>query len=194
MSLVGMLYNVQLMKYTGEDGVAAYGVLMYVSMIFAAVFIGYSMGSAPVVSFHYGARNHEELHSLFRKSTVILTVSSVVMFLFSEAMAYPLSLMFVGYDRALLELTLHGFLIFSFCFLFCAIPIYGSSFFTALNNGAVSAVISLLRTMVFQVAAVLLFPLFWGLDGIWISISAADAFAALTASLFLVVYRKRYRY
>ncbi len=194
MSLVGILYNVQLLQYSGENGVSAYGVLMYVSMIFAAIFIGYSMGVAPVVSFHYGANDPEELHSILAKSTRIILASSVVMFLFSEAMARPLSLLFVGYDRELLNLTVRGFLIFSFCFLFCGVPIFGSSFFTALNNGPVSALISVLRTVVFQVGAVLLFPLLWGIDGIWISISAADAFSALTAVVFLLAFRKKYRY
>lgn len=194
MSLVSMLYNVQLMKYTGEDGVAAYGVLMYVSMIFMAAFIGYSIGTAPVVSYHYGAGNHQELHGLLKQSLVIIGVFSVGMLIMGECLARPLSQIFVSYDKPLLELTLRGFAIYSFSFLFSGIAIYGSSFFTALNNGLVSALISFLRTLVFQIAAVLIFPLIWGVDGIWFSIVAAELLAAVVTALFLVGMRKKYHY
>lgn len=194
MSLVSMLYNVQLMKYAGEDGVAAYGVLMYVNMIFLAAFIGYSVGAAPVISYHYGAGNHGELQGLFRKSMVLTGMFSVGMLALGEALARPLSLIFVGYDRELLDLTLRGFLIYSFSFLFAGLAIFGSSFFTALGNGLVSALISFLRTLVFQVAAVLIFPLLWGIDGIWVSIVAAELMAALVTALFLIGKRRKYRY
>lgn len=194
MSLVSMLYNVQLMKYTGEDGVAAYGVLMYVSMIFMAAFIGYSIGTAPVVSYHYGAGNHQELHGLLKQSLVIIGVFSVGMLIMGECLARPLSQIFVSYDKPLLELTLRGFAIYSFSFLFSGIAIYGSSFFTALNNGLISALISFLRTLVFQIAAVLIFPLIWGVDGIWFSIVAAELLAAVVTALFLVGMRKKYHY
>lgn len=194
MSLVSMLYNVQLMKYTGEDGVAAYGVLMYVSMIFMAAFIGYSIGTAPVVSYHYGAGNHQELHGLLKQSLVIIGVFSVGMLIMGECLARPLSQIFVSYDKPLLELTLRGFAIYSFSFLFSGVAIYGSSFFTALNNGLVSALISFLRTLVFQIAAVLIFPLIWGVDGIWFSIVAAELLAAVVTALFLVGMRKKYHY
>lgn len=153
-----MLYNVQLIKYAGEDGVAAYGVLMYVNMIFLAAFIGYSVGTAPVIGYHYGAGNHRELRNLLMKSLAIIGGFSIAMLLAGELLAKPLSMMFVSYDPDLLELTLRGFVIFSFSFLFAGISIYGSSFFTALNNGLVSAIISFLRTLVFQIAAVLIFP------------------------------------
>lgn len=194
MSVVGMLYNLQLMKYAGEDGVAAYGVLMYVSMIFFAAFIGYSVGVAPVVGYHYGAGNREELKGLLKRSLVLIGIFSMGMLGLGEGLARPLSLIFVGYDAELLELTLEGFLVYSFSFLFAGIAVYGSSFFTALGNGLVSALISFLRTLVFQVAAVLLFPLVWGIDGIWISIVAAELMAAVVTVLFLVGMRGKYHY
>ncbi len=194
MSVVGMLYNMQLMKYAGEDGVAAYGVLMYVNMIFLAAFIGYSVGTAPVVGYHYGAENHGELKSLLKKSLLIIGVFSVSMFVLAETLARPLSLMFVSYNEALLELTLRGFFFFSFSFLFAGLAIYGSSFFTALNNGLVSAIISFLRTLVFQVAAVLALPLLFEMDGIWISIIVAELMAALLTATCLCICRKKYKY
>ena len=194
MSIVSMLYNVQLLKYIGEDGIAAYGVLMYVNLIFLALFIGYSVGSAPIVSFHYGAENHSELHSLLIKSLVIISVSSFGMFAASELLAEPLSLLFAGYDPELLAVTKRGFFIYSFSFLFSGIAIWGSSFFTALNNGLISALISTLRTMVFQVAGVLVLPLLWDLDGIWISIVLAELLAAALAGIFVVCCRRKYRY
>jgi len=194
MSLVGMLYNTQLMNYAGEDGVAAYGVLMYVSMIFMAIFIGYSVGTAPVIGFHYGAQNHAELKSLLRKSTVLIGTVAVAMLGMGEVLARPLSQLFAGYDEGLLALTVRGFTIYSFSFLFCGFAIYGSSFFTALNNGLVSAVISFLRTVVFQVAAVLILPILWGIDGIWISIVVAEFMAVVVTGVFLAALRGKYRY
>lgn len=194
MSLVGMLYNVQLMKYAGEDGVAAYGVLMYVTMIFLSIFIGYAVGTAPIVGFHYGAQNHDELKGLLKRSLVIIGISSVCMVLLSEAFASPLSRLFVGYDAELFTLTKKGFYIYSFSYLFSGLAIYGSSFFTALNNGLVSALISFLRTLVFQIAAVLLLPLIWEINGIWISVIVAELMAALVTAIFLIVLRKKYKY
>lgn len=194
MSLVSMLYNTQLLRYAGEDGVAAYGVLMYVSMIFVAVFFGFSVGTAPVIGFHFGAQNHGELKSLLRKSLTVISVFSVCMFALALGLAKPLSLLFVGYDETLMEMTLHAFFIFSFSFFFSGFAIYGSSFFTALNDGITSAIISFLRTLVFQIAAVLIFPLIWKLDGIWISIVAAEAMAVMVSAAFLVAKRKKYHY
>ncbi len=193
-SLVSMLFNAQLLRYAGEDGVAAYGVLMYVSMVFLAVSIGYAVGSAPAIGYHYGAQDHQELRGLRRRSTAIVAVASVAMFAAGQLLARPLSLLFVGYDSDLLELTVQAFFIFSFAFLFSGFAIFGSSFFTALNNGLVSAAISFLRTLVFQVAAVLIFPLIWGVAGIWLSIVAAEALAAAVTAAFLWVLRKKYRY
>ncbi len=194
MSLVGMLYNVQLLKYAGEDGVAAYGVLMYVSMIFAAIFIGFSVGGAPVLSFHYGAGNKTELKGLLKKSVIIVSITSVFMLAAALLLAKPLSGIFVGYDAELFDLTVDGFHIYAFSFLFCGFAIYLSSFFTALNDGLTSALISFLRTIVFQVGAILLLPLLLGVNGIWLSITVAELAAALIAMIFLAAKRKRYGY
>lgn len=194
MSLVSMLYNAQLLKYAGEDGVAAYGVLMYVNMIFLAIFIGYSVGTAPVIAYHYGAENRGELKSLLKKSVNIIAIRSAGMLLMGEVLAKPLSLIFVSYDEELLALTLRGFRIYSFSFLFAGVAIFGSSFFTAFNNGLVSALISFLRTVVFQVAAVLLFPLIWDIDGIWLSIVAAELMAVAVTLMFIAKLRPRYVY
>ncbi len=194
MSLVSMLYNIQLMKYAGEDGIAAYGVLMYVSMIFQAVFIGYSVGASPVISYHYGAQNHKELKGLLKRSSIIICGFSILMFIAGEFLSKPLSLVFVGYDKGLLEMTDWAFQIFSFSFLFSGIAILGSSFFTALNDGITSALISFLRTLVFQVSAVLILPVFWGIDGVWLSIVAAEVLAVIVTILLLIVKRRKYHY
>ena len=193
-SVVSMLYNAQLLRYAGEDGVAAYGVLMYVSLVFQAVFIGYSVGTAPVVSYHYGAQNHGELRGLRRRSMAVIALFAAAMFAAAQLLGRPLSLLFVGYDPDLLELTARAFTIFSFSFLFSGFAIFGSSFFTALNNGLVSAVISFLRTLVFQVAAVIVFPLIWKVDGIWLSIAAAEVMAVAVTAAFLWALRKKYQY
>ncbi len=193
-SLVSMLYNTQLLKYAGEDGVAAYGVLMYVNMIFLAIFFGYSMGTAPIVSYHYGAENHRELQSLRKKSIVIIGISSIAMFVLAEVLARPLSLIFSSYDEGLLAITVRAFIIFSFSFLFAGFGIWSSSFFTALNNGPVSALISTLRTLVFQIGAVLILPLFWQLDGIWMSLAVAELLSVIVGFVFLFALRKKYNY
>ena len=185
MSIVSMLYNAQLLKYAGEDGVAAYGVLMYVSLVFLAVFIGYSVGTAPIISYHFGAENHSELKGLRKKSLRIIGIFAVIMLACSYILAKPLSIVFVGYDQELLDLTSHAFSIFAFSFLFSGYAIFGSSFFTALNNGLISATISFVRTMLFQVVAVLIFPLFLGIDGIWFSIVVAELLAVAVTILFL---------
>ncbi len=194
MSLVGMLYNTQLMHYAGEEGVAAYGVLMYVNMIFLAIFIGYSVGMAPVVSYHYGAGNTNELKNVRKKSFVIIGISSVLMFVLSEVLAKPLSLIFVSYSEELLSLTVRGFLIYSFTFLFVGFAIYSSTLFTALNNGLVSAVISFLRTLVFQILAVMIFPILWDVDGIWVSVVFAELMAAAVGIFFIWLLKKKYKY
>lgn len=194
MSMVAMLYNIQLMRYAGEDGVAAYGVLMYVNLVFLAAFIGYSVGTAPVIGYHYGAGNTDELKGLLKKSLVIIGIFSVAMVGLAEGLARPLALLFVGYDEALLALTVRGFFYFSFSFLFAGMAIFGSAFFTALNNGLMSAIISFLRTLVFQIAAVFVLPLLFGIDGIWVSLVVAELFAALLAGILLLVNKKKYRY
>lgn len=194
MSLVGMLYNIQLLKYAGEDGVAAYGVLMYVNLVFQAVFIGYSVGAAPVVSYHYGAQTPLELRNLLKKGLILISSFSVSMFAAAYFLAALLARIFTGYDPELLDLTLRGFFIFSFSFLFAGFSIFGSSFFTALNNGLVSAVISFMRTLLFQTVSVLIFPVLLGVDGIWFSTVAAEAMAAAVTAFLLKIQRTRYHY
>ena len=194
MSLVSMLYNIQLLKYAGENGVAAYGVMMYVSMIFAAAFIGYSIGTAPIVSFHFGAKNYDELKGLLRKSLHIISVFAVLMVVVAEILSRPLSVLFVGYDAELLTLTAREFKVFALSFLFMGYAMYASGFFTALNDGLTSAIISFLRTMVFQILAVLILPLIWDIDGIWYSIVVAELMAVILSAVFLIIKRKKYNY
>ena len=194
MSLVSMLYNVQLLRYAGQDGVASYGVLMYVMLVFQSIFIGYSIGVAPVVSYQYGAKNSVELQGLRQKSLRVIGAAAVLMFAVALLSAEPLSRIFVGYDAALLDLTLHAFSIYSFSFLFAGFSIFASAFFTALNDGLTSAVISFVRTLVFQVVCVLVFPLIWGVDGIWLAIVGAEMLAVAVSAGFLVIKRKKYGY
>lgn len=194
MSIVSMLYNKQLMAYAGEDGIAAYGVMMYVSMIFAAAFLGYSVGSAPVVGYHHGAENYDELKSLLKKSLVIIGAFGAAMIVLAELLSSPLSTMFVGYDKQLEELTTYGFRIFSLSFIFMGFAIYSSGFFTALNDGLTSALISFLRTLVFQTAAVIIMPKILDIDGIWWSIVVAEFAAVVLSTFFLVIKRKKYKY
>lgn len=193
-SLVGMLYNFQLMRLIGEDGVSAYGVLMYVQFIFVAIFIGYSIGSAPVVSFHFGAQNHGELKSLLRKSVLLMSSGGVLLTVAARLLAALLAHLFVGYDAVLFNLTTHAFRLFSWSFLLAGFNIFTSGFFTALNNGAISAAISFLRTLVFQTASVLILPLLLGVDGIWWAITVAEIFAFLISLLFLFLKRNKYHY
>ncbi len=186
MSLVGLLYNFQLLRYAGTEGIAAYGVMMYISMIFASVFTGYSVGTAPVISFQYGAENYRELRSVLRKSLLLLLGSGLAMTLGAELFAAPLCSLFVGYDAALLEKTVSGFHKFALSFFLMGFGIYGSAFFTALNEGLISALIAFLRTFVFETAAVLLLPLFLGISGIWYSVVVAEAMALVLTAWFLV--------
>jgi putative MATE family efflux protein len=194
MNLVGMIYNIQLLQFAGDDGVAAYGVMMYVGMIFASIFMGYSIGTAPVISFHDGAGNHEEKKGVLRKSLVIVGITSGVMLVVAELLAVPLSKIFVSYSDSLLEMTVGGMRIFSLCYLFMGFAIYASSFFTALNDGLTSAIISFLRTMVFQLGAVFLMPMLWGLDGIWFSVVVAEVMAVAFSAVFMAAKRKKYHY
>lgn len=194
MSAVCMLYNLQLIAKAGEDGVAAYGVIMYVNFVFLSAFIGFSIGSAPLIGFNHGADNRPELKSLLRKSLVILGCFAVVMTTSAFLLARPLSSIFVGYDPDLLEMTVRGFMIYSLSFLVCGFNIFGSALFTALNNGLISAVISFARTLVCQVAAVLILPIFFGLDGIWFSILVAEAAALMLTAFCLFRFRSRYHY
>lgn len=193
-SIVTMLYNFQLMRLAGEDGIAAYGVVMYINFVFSAIFIGYSIGAAPVIGYHYGAQNHAELKNLFRRSLVLVVISGVAMTVLAELLAQPLTHVFVGYDAGLYALTVRGFMLYSISFLVSGVNIFGSAFFTALNNGLVSAAISFLRTLVFQVAVVLLLPLLLGIDGIWLAIVAAELLALAVTLVFFIVKRKQYHY
>ena len=194
MNVVGMLYNIQLLHHAGEDGVAAYGVMMYVSFIFAAAFIGYSIGTAPIFGYNVGAQNHNELQSLLKKSLFMIGLFGCGMIITGIAFAKPLAALFVGYDPRLMAMTVSGFRIFALSFLFMGYAIFGSGFFTALGDGISSAIISFLRTLVFQVAAVLILPLIWGIDGIWWSIVVAEGMAVVFSALFLLLKRKKYHY
>ena len=193
-SLVSIAYNAQLMKYAGENGVAAYGVLMYVQFIFVAIDVGYAVGCAPIVGYHYGAQNHGELKNMLRKSLFLMSISGVMLTLLAAALAAPLARLFVGYDQALFDMTRHAFRLFSLSFLLAGINIYVSSFFTALNNGAVSAIVSFLRTLVFQMLCVLVLPIFFGIDGIWWAMAVAEVFAFILSLSFLIGKRNKYHY
>ena len=193
-SVVSTLYNLQLMSLAGADGVAAYGVIMYVNFIFTAVFFGFAMGTGPIVSYHYGARNTGELKGLFRKSFTLVGGTGLAMFAASQFLAAPLVGVFVGYDPELAAMTLHGFRIYAVSFLVCGFNIYGSAFFTALNNGKVSALISFMRTLVFETSTVMLLPIVWGIDGVWSAIIVAEACALVLTTFFLVYLRKPYGY
>lgn len=193
-SIVSMIYNFQLLRYVGENGVAAYGVLMYVQFIFIAIYIGYSIGAAPIVSYHYGAGNHGELKNMLKKSVLLITGASIVLTAAAFLLAAPLSGIFVGYDAELFALTCHAFRLFAFSFLLAGFNIFASSFFTALNNGAISAAISFMRTLLFQTAAVLVLPLFFDVDGIWWAITVAEVFAFALSASFLFAKRGKYHY
>ena len=194
MSIIGMLYNIQLLKYAGEDGIAAYGVMMYVSFIFAAVFIGYSIGTAPIISYHNGAGNHKELKGILKKSLTLLGLGGLLMLAVAQLFARPLAMIFVSYSESLTEMTVHGFRIFACSFVFMGFAIFGSGFFTALNDGLTSALISFLRSLVFQIGAVLILPTFMDIDGVWISVVIADFMAMSLSFLFMAVKRKKYHY
>ncbi len=194
MSILAIVYNLQLLHYAGPSGVAVYGVLMYVSMIFSAIFIGYSDGIGPVFSFHYGAQNYAELRNLRKRSLRYVFICSVSMFLLCELLACPVSVLFMGRTPELLPMTIHAFRIFAAAYLFMGLAIFGSAFFTALSNGIVSALIAFLRTLVFELGAVLLLPSLFGVDGIWSSIVVAELMAAICVTLFMILLRKKYKY
>lgn len=193
-SVVTILYNEQVDKFAGDAGVAAYGIIMYVVLIFFAVFMGYSVGSAPLIGYNYGANNREELKNLFKRSMLLITLFGVSMTALSEACAYPLCRMFVSYDEELFQMTLRGFRIYCIAFLFTGYGVFGSAMFTALNNGLISAAISFLRTLLFQIVSVMVFPIFWGLDGVWSSIIFADIASLITSFAFIFAFRKKYGY
>ena len=194
MSVVSILYNYQLIKIAAEDGIAAYGVIMYVNFIFMAFFMGYSIGAGPVVGYHYGAENTTELKSLFKKSMVVTSVAAVVMTGLAIVLASPLANLFVGYDANLAEMTANGLSLYSLSFLLCGFNIFGSAFFTALNNGVVSAIISFLRTLVIQVAAVFILPIFLGINGIWLAIVVAEALTLIVTLVMFAKNKHKYQY
>ncbi len=193
-SIVNSLYNIQLMNLAGENGVAAFGTIMYVNFIFIAIFLGYSIGSAPLVSYHYGAGNHDELKNLFQKSLRLIGIWGLMLFILAQLIARPLAAIFVGYDADLFSMTQNGFRIYCIAYLINGFNIYGSSFFTALNNGLISAAISFLRTLVFQLAAVLLLPLLLGINGIWSAVAVAELLTLGLTVTFFVRKRKKYHY
>lgn len=194
LSFVSMLYNFQLMRFEGENGVAAYGVIMYVNFIFIAIFLGYSIGSAPIVGFHYGAGNINELKGILKKSLVLISISGITLSLLAVVLSSPLSAIFVGYDKKLFDMTVNAFILYAVSYLFCGFSIFGSAFFTALNNGVVSAIISFLRTLLFQVAAVLILPVFFEFNGIWYSVGVSEFFALIVTVIAFVTMRKKYKY
>lgn len=193
-SIVSIVYNFQLLKFAGENGVSAYGIIMYTSFIFAAVFIGYAIGVAPIVSYNYGAQTHAELKNVLKKSLVLNAVSGAVMTVLSASLAKVLASIFVSYDPELLSMTTTAIRIYSVSFIFMGINIFTSSFFTALNNGLISAIVSFSRTLVFQIGAVLLLPLAFGINGIWKAIIVAEGLAFVMDAIFIFVYRKKYNY
>ena len=194
MSLVNALYNLQLMKIAGENGVAAYGVIMYANFIFAAIYLGYSMGSAPITSYNYGAGNHSELKNMLKKSLSLIAVTGVCLTLISEFFSHPLINIFVGYDADLFAMTLHGFRLYAFVFLINGFNIWASSFFTALNNGVVSGMIAFLRTLLFQIGCIMLLPILLGLNGIWMGVVVAEMLTLIVTIYFLRSRRKVYHY
>lgn len=193
-SFVSMLFNFQLMRFAGEDGVAAYGVMMYVNFIYMAIFFGYAMGIAPVISYHFGAQNHDELKNLFTKSVKLITISGVSLTALALALTVPLCKLFVGYDTGLYELTKHGYMILAFSFLLFGFNIFGSDFFTALNNGVVSAILSFSRIFIFRASAVLILPIILGLDGVWISAIVSEVLAMILTVIVLIAKKEQYHY
>ena len=195
-SVVTILYNFQLLRFAGKDGLAAYGVIMYVAFVFVAIFIGFVIGAAPIVSFHYGAQNTDELKSLRKKSTNLVILAGGAMLLIAFLLSKPLCTLFVGYDEQLYAITLRGFIIYAVSYLFAGFNIFGSSFFTALNNGLISAVISFLRTLVFQTSTVLLLPMIFKvpLDGVWFSVIVAEALSFAVTAFFIALKKKQYNY
>ncbi len=193
-SLVNMLFNAQLMKYVGADGVVAYGIIMYVGFIFSGTYIGYSIGSAPIVGYHYGAENKDELKSLLKKSIILIVISSLFMTGFAEILSKLLASIFVSYDENLLNMTTISIRLFSISYLISGFNIFASSFFTALNNGFVSAVISFFRTLVFQIIMIYLLPAIWGINGIWLAVAFAEILSLFVSIMFFAKNKKKYQY
>ena len=194
MSVVNMLYNFQLMKFAGENGVAAYGTIMYVNFIFISIYLGYSIGCAPIVGYHYGAGNHGELKNLFQKSITVIVLTGILLTTSAWFLSTPLAQIFVGYDKVLFDMTRQGFRLFILSYFICGVNIFASAFFTALNNGAVSATISFLRTLIFQVAVVLILPIFFKINGIWLAGVFAEGLSLAVSLFFFVRMKGKYHY
>lgn len=194
MSLVNMLYNLQLVKYAGYDGVVAYGIIMYVGFIFSGTYLGYSVGVAPIIGYHYGANNTSELKSLFKKSLILLSSAAVIMTACAELLSPTLAGIFVGYSKDLQDMTTNAICLFALSYIISGINIFASAFFTALNNGLVSALISFLRTLVFQIAFIFILPLFLDLNGIWLAVVGAEILSLVVSIIFLIANRKKYNY
>lgn len=193
-SIVSMLYNLQLMKYVGEDGVSAYGVVMYIMQIFTSIEIGFTMGSAPLISYNYGAENHDELKSLFKKSIISMSVCGVILFGLAQALAIPIAKIFMGQYPDLYNMTVKAIFICSFAFILSGVNIFSSGFFTALNNGTVSAILAFLRSMIFQIAFILVLPISWQLNGVWFAMTATEVVSIIIAVIFFIAMRKKYHY
>ena len=189
-----MLFNMQLMKYVGSDGVVAFGIIMYVGFIFSGTYLGYSIGSAPIVGYHYGAENKDELKSLLKKSIILIAVTSLVMTGLAEILSKLLASIFVSYDESLLRLTTTAIRLFSTSYLISGFNIFASSFFTALNNGFVSAVISFMRTLVFQIVMIYLLPAIWKINGLWLAVTFAEILALFVSIMFFIKNKKKYQY
>ena len=194
MSLVNMLFNMQLMKYIGPDGVVSFGIIMYVGFIFSGTYLGYSIGTAPIIGYHYGAENTEELKSLLKKSIILIATTSLVMTGLAEILSKLLSSIFVSYDENLLNMTTNAIRLFSTSYLISGFNIFSSSFFTALNNGFVSAAISFLRTLVFQIIMIFLLPAILGINGIWLAVTFAEILSLFVSIMFLVKNKIKYNY
>ena len=193
-SIVGFLYNLQLMHYVGENGVSAYGVIMYVSFVFVAIYMGYSMGVAPLIGFNFGAENKPELQNIFRKSVVVLTITNITMFVMAEVLTVPLAKLFVGYDTALNELTVRGMRIYSVAFLVMGFNVFASAFFTALSNGKISAIISVTRTLILQLIMMYVMPVIFGVDGLWAVVIAVEGISLIVSVYYILKYRRTYGY
>lgn len=193
-SVANMLYNSQLMRYVGQDGVTAYGVIMYVAFFFVGVFVGFSAGVSPIVGYNYGAKDHKELHNILKKSLILISACAVLLTALAQILAKPLSMIFVSYDEQLLALTARALKLYFLSFLFAGFGIFASAFFTSLSNGTVSAIISFLRSFVFQVAFIYLLPLIWGVDGLWLAMLFSEGICTAVSAVFLLANKKKYGY
>ncbi len=193
-SIVNMLYNFQLMKFAGELGVSAFGIIMYTNFIFVGVFFGYSMGASPIAGYNLGAENYEELQNVFKRSIRLITIVSIAMTCISELAAKPLTMIFASSQPELLAIAVPAMRIYALSYLFCGFNIFSSSFFTAMNNGKVSAIISSLRLFLFQLVFILVLPIFLGINGIWGTIIAAEVCSLAVTIYFFLKYKNVYHY